>query len=163
MFFLEPLTQCLSVQDVLNYQTVNNASVSSNGIDMSKFTRVMYQIQVPSLGLAGTVDARLQASSTSTFAAVTNITNTNLTQITVSSTVNNNAVATIEVRGDQLAELGNNLRYVRLNLTGGGNALTVAAVGWGACAEQGPAQFYDTQTGSTSNATLVNQRVLCNI
>jgi hypothetical protein len=152
-FALEQLTQGLSVADVLNQQSVNNASVASAGIDMSKFHRAMYVIQLGSLGSAGTLDGRLQSCFEANFAAsVHNIGSTNLTQITTTTTPGNNAVATMEIRDDQL-QAGD--RYLRLQLTGGGNAITVGAIGFGGEAEYKPAKANDV-----SNTYLSQRNVL---
>jgi hypothetical protein len=150
-FALEQLTQGLSVIDVLNSQSVNNASVSSSvGVDMQKFRRVLFLIQAASLGAAGTLDGRLQSSASSTFASgVHNITNSNLTQILA-----NNALATIEVSADLVNFYNQGDRYVRLNLTGGGNAITVAAVALGGESVEKPAKNNDL------NTTYLSQRVV---
>jgi hypothetical protein len=150
-FALEQLTQGLSVIDVLNSQSVNNAAVSSAvGVDMQKFRRVLFLIQAGSLGAAGTLDGRLQSSASSTFAAgVHNITNSNLTQILA-----NNAIATIEVSADLVNFYNQGDRYVRLNLTGGGNAITVAAVALGGEGVEKPAKNNDL------NTTYLSQRVV---
>jgi hypothetical protein len=151
-FALEQLTQGLSIADVLNSQSVNNTSVSSAGLDMSKFRRVMYIVQAASLGAAGTLDGRLQSCSASNFASgVHNISSTNLTQINTSTTPGNNAVATIEIRDDQV-QAGD--RYVRLQLTGGGNAITVGAIGLG-----GEGDFKPANLNDVSN-TYLSQRVV---
>jgi hypothetical protein len=151
-FALEQLTQGLSVADVLNQQSVNNASISSAGIDMTKFRRAMYVIQAASLGAAGTLDGRLQSCSAANFASgVHNIAGTNLTQITTSTTPGNNAVATVEIRDDQLTA-GD--RYLRLQLTGGGNAITVGAVGLGGEGDWKPANKNDV------NNTYLSQRIV---
>jgi len=149
----EQLSQALSVADVLNSATVNNTNANSTGIDMSKFKRVMYVIQCPSLGAAGTLDGRLQSCSLANFASnVHNVTNSNLTQINTSTTPGNNAVATIEVRADQL-QAGD--QYVRLQLTGGGNAITVGAIGLGGEAIHKPGNLL----GDVNN-TFLSQRVV---
>lgn len=150
-FALEQLTQGLSVIDVLNSQSVNNANVSSSvGVDMQKFRRVLFVIQAGSLGAAGTLDGRLQSSASSTFASgVHNISNSNLTQILA-----NNALATIEVSADLVNFYNQGDRYVRLNLTGGGNALTVAAVALGGESVEKPAKNNDL------NTTYLSQRVV---
>jgi hypothetical protein len=146
-FALEQLTQGLSVADVLNQQTVSNASIASIGIDMTKFRRVMFVVQAASLGAAGTLDGRLQSCAQANFASgVHNIANSNCAQITA-----NNALATVEVRDDQLSA-GD--RYLRLQLTGGGNAITVGAVGLGGEAEEKPAKASDL------NSTYLSQRVV---
>ena len=132
---LEQLTQGLSLADVINTQSVNNTNATSAGIDMTKFRRVMFEIQCGSLGSAGTVDANLQSSAQANFNVAHNIASTNITQIT-----QNNARVTIEIRDDQITA-GD--RYLRLRLTGGGNAVTVGATGWGGEAEQKPAKAND--------------------
>jgi hypothetical protein len=142
----EQLTQALAVADVINSQSVNNASVSSLGIDMSKYHRALFLIQCGSLGAAGTVDGRLQSSAQANFNVAHNITNTNLTQITA-----NNALATIEIRADQV-QAGD--QYVRLNLTGGGNAVTVGALGLGGEANHKPA------SAANLNNTYLSQQVI---
>ena len=150
-FALEQLTQGLSIADALNSQSVNNASINSAGIDMSKFRRVMYVVQAASIGAAGTLDGRLQSASASNFATVHNISGTNLTQINTSTTPSNNAVATIEIRDDQV-QAGD--RYVRLQLTGGGNAITVGAIGLGGEGDTKPANLNDVSN------TYLSQRVV---
>lgn len=153
----ENVNQRLSVGDVLNYQTVTNASVNSAvGINMANVRRACYFIQVDSLGSAGTVDARLQCSQFSNFASPTNLQGTNLTQINTTTTLTNNCIAMIEVRSDQLAQVNNNQQWVRLNLTGGGNAVTLSAMGLGFDPVQRP--------GSQYNGTnLVSQQVVCSL
>jgi hypothetical protein len=125
--YSEQMSQGLSVADVVNTQNINNTNLNSIGIDMSKFHRALFVIQCGSLGAAGTVDGRLQSCFEANFAAnVNNIANSNLTQINVSTTPGNNAVATIEVRADQIAATD---RYVRCQLTGGGNSVVVGIIG----------------------------------
>jgi hypothetical protein len=149
--YTEQMTQKLSVIDVLNSQSVTNASVNSTvGVDMQKFRRVMFVIQCGSLGAAGTLDGRLQSSASSTFASgVHNISGTNLTQITA-----NNALATIEITADQVNFLNNGDRYVRLNLTGGGNAITIGALALATDGDQKPENKQDL------NTTYLSQRVV---
>lgn len=137
----ENVNQRMAIADVLNSQTITNASVSSPyGVNLANFRRVCYTVIVPSLGAAGTLDGRLQASPVANFASgVVNLTGTNLTQINTTTTPSNNAIATIEVRSDQVAQQGNTLQYVRINLTGGGNAITALALGQGFDPVQRPA------------------------
>ena len=150
--YMEQLTQGLSIQDVVNITNNNNTNTNSTGIDMSKFKRILYIIQNLGLGAAGTIDGRLQSAANANFNAnVHNITNSNLTQITA-----NNVLATIEVRADQVQQQNPGDRYVRLQLTGGGNALNFVAIGLGGEAEQKPASQYDL------NTTFVAQRVVVN-
>jgi len=145
-FALEQLTQGLSLADVVNVQSVNNTTVNSGGIDMTKFHRAMYEIQCGSLGAAGNVNGNLQSSAQANFNVAHNIASSNITQIT-----QNNARVTIEVRDDQLTA-GD--RYLRLQLTGGGNAITVGAVGLAAEADYKPASAQDVSN------TYLSQRVV---
>jgi len=155
--YTEQLSQYLTLVDVLNYQTVTNASVNSTvGVDMQKFRRVIFWINVPSTGAAGTLDGRLQSAALSNFATPHNITGTNLTQITQASTPGNNGWSSIEVRADQVVAQNPADRYVRANLTGGGNAITVLMLAFGAEAEQSPGNQY-----ALSNSYL-SQNVVCN-
>ena len=139
----------------MNYQTVTNTSASSIGINLANFKRVMFVIFAPSLGAAGTLDGRLQSSANSNFNVVHNIANTNLTQILTASTPGNNALATIEVRVDQVVQANANDQYVRLNLTGGGNAITVGAIGLGTSSPHKPDNLLNDL-----NNTYLSQRVV---
>lgn len=146
--------------DVYNYATVTNQSVNSTyGINMANFRRVCYTVIVPSLGSAGTLDGRLQASPYAAFnSGVVNLTGTNLTQITTSQTPSNNAIATVEVRGDQVTQQGSTLQYVRLNLTGGGNPITVVAIGQG----KDPVQRPTALQSNINAAQGLSQQVVSN-
>jgi hypothetical protein len=141
MSYTEQMTQKLSYCDVINSQSVNNTSVSSIGVDMSKFKRVLFIITPTNVGAAGTVDGRLQSAAATSFASPHNIANSNFTQLTA-----NNVATTVEVRADQVVGNTAGDRYVRLNLTGGGNAVTVGAIGLGSDSEQKPASQYNLNT-----------------
>jgi hypothetical protein len=157
MSFMETLTQKISIADVINSQSVNNATVTSIGINVANFKRVMYVIQAASLGAAGTLTGYLQSCFESNFASnVHNIANTNLTTINTSTTPGNNALATIEVRVDQVNQQNQGDQYVRLALVGGGNAITVGAIGLGADSPHKP----DYLLGGDLSNTYLSQRVV---
>lgn len=150
-FMSEQLTEALGVADVLNQTSINNTSSNSAlYLDMSKGGRGMYIIQCASLGAAGTVDARLQSSANANFNVIANITGTNITQVT-----QNNALVTIEVRADQVKQQNPTHRYVHINVTGGGNALTAGAVGFLCDLDYHP-------TTVDLNSTFMVQRLVCN-
>jgi hypothetical protein len=144
--YSEQMSQGLSVADVANTQNINNTNLNSIGIDMSKFHRALFVIQCGSLGAAGTVDGRLQSSAQSNFNVVHNIANSNLTQIVV-----NNALATIEVRADQV-QAGD--QFVRCQLTGGGNSVVVGIIGLAGEANHKPA------SANNLNNTYLSQQVV---
>jgi hypothetical protein len=141
MSWTEQLTQKLAYIDVINSQSVNNASISSIGVNMSKVKRLLYIITPTNVGAAGTIDGRVQSSATSNFSTAHNVANSNFTTLNT-----NNVATTVEVRADQI--VGNNAGdvYARLNLTGGGNAVTVWAVGIGGDSTQDPASQYNLNT-----------------
>jgi hypothetical protein len=148
--YQEQLTQGLAVVDVLNSQSVNNASVSSLGVDMSKFKRVIFYLGNGGVGAAGTIDARLQSAASSGFSSgVHNMAGSNIAQITT-----NNVWASIEVSAERVQALNPGDRYVRLNLTGGGNAVTVYMLALGGEAAQKPA------SNSGLNTTYLGQTVV---
>jgi hypothetical protein len=151
--YQEQLTQALSIADVINSASVNNTNTNSIGVDMSMFKRVIFIVQAASLGAAGTLDGRLQSAAASNFATPHNISGSNFTQITTATTPGNNALATVEVRADEL-QAGD--KYVRLQLTGGGNAITVGAIGLGAEAVHEPGNLL----GNLNNTYLSQQVVV---
>ncbi len=148
----ETLTQRLAIADVLNYQSINNASVTSLGIDMSQVTRAIWILWgwTTTAG-TGTLDARLQGSKNSNFTTNTNISGTNITQLTA-----NNVGTTVELRSDQLASLSLNYRYVRLHVTGATNAFTASGHGIGTDSIQAPANQYNLNTTFLTVGTVCN-------
>jgi hypothetical protein len=152
--YTETLTQGLSVADVVNTQSINNTNLNTIGVNMAVFKRLMYVVQAGSLGAAGTLDGRLQSCANSNFASnVHNITSSNFTQITA-----NNALATVEVRADEVAQQNAGDQFVRLQLTGGGNAITVGAIGLAGDAVRKPG---GSSVGPNDlNSTYLSQRVV---
>lgn len=149
MIFEEALTQCLSDYSYTPPQAVTNATISTPVIDMLLFHRAQFHILAGTLGAAGVIAAQLQSSSTSNFATIHNMTGAAMTNMST-----NNTVQTIEVRADQVIFQNASDRYVRVNIIGSGNALTVGCLGIGACAPQGPASQYN-------NTSIVTQSVIC--
>lgn len=140
----ETLSQSLAIADVLNYQTVTNATVNTLGIDMSKFTRAIWYVITPSLGAAGTFNCFIQTCLNSNFnAGVHNIANGAIAQLLTASTPGNNAITTLEISSQAVTNANPGDKFARLQMIGGGNALTVAAVGLGGQAIQKPASQYN--------------------
>lgn len=148
-FDMEQLTQALSVCDVINMGSVNNASVYSLGVDMRKFRRLMYIVQSnvsPSYSLTGCLQSCNQANFASN---VNNIASTNFT------TNQTNGIVTVELMDANVEEYNYGDRYVRLALTGSGGNFTVIAIGLGGEAIAKPAKQNDL------NTNYLNQRVVC--
>src|SRR5690242_3058191 len=119
--FTEQLSQGLSIAaPQVQPQTLNNASAStgSGGVDLAKFRRALFVVQVGSVTAGGSLTAKLQESATGT-GSWSDISGSTITAITAS-----NKVATLEVRADQLSA---GKRYVRCTLTEGGSQNVVCS------------------------------------
>jgi hypothetical protein len=133
--YTEQLSQALSLAGTeLDPVSQTIGTVTSGGVDLSKFKRALFVLQVGSVGGAGTVDAKLQQSS-QVASGYTDIAGSNITQVTTA-----NKIVTLEIRRDQLT--GSN-RYVRLSVTVGGNACLISAVALGGEAVEKPASAND--------------------
>jgi hypothetical protein len=152
MSFQEQLTQALSPQDFLFTQTVNNTTVSTSpGIDMSKFHRAIWYIEMTgSVANAAILSAiQPQSSQNSNFVPFHNMTGFSVSNVTL-----NNNVISVEVRADQVTYQNPNDRYVRLNMTGSTQALTATVIGLGGISPQSPGNQY-------TNSSIVVQQVVC--
>src|SRR5262245_9513721 len=95
----EQMSQGLSLAAApVHPQSVAVGTADTGGVDLQKFRRVMFIIDVGSVGAAGTVDAKLQESTDN--ATFTDLAGTGvaITQITTS-----NKLATLEARAGQLS------------------------------------------------------------
>jgi hypothetical protein len=131
---MEQLTQGHAVLGKMDpVSQANGAAVQPiTDIDLSKVRRVLFILQVGSVGGGGTVDLQIKEAKTAGGAYQALTTNLAITQITAS-----NKIATVELRDDQL-DAG--YRYVQANLTIGTNAVLVAMVCLGGEAEFKPAK-----------------------
>jgi hypothetical protein len=149
--FTEPLSQELSDIDQIAPSNAGAGTVSSGGIDMSKFSRAMYEIQIGAITGAGTLDAKLQSCVNANFnAGVHNLTGGAITQITNAAP---NTRVTLEVTEDAVQAQNNGDRYVRLQCVVTANNVIYGATGWGGGASQKPASAQD-------NTTIVTQRIV---
>ncbi len=144
--YTEQLSQALSVAGTeLDPVSQVAATVTTGGVDMSKFHRVSFVLMVGSIGAAGTVDAKLQTSPVSNFGSgVADVAGSNITQITAS-----NKIVTLEMRADQVPA---GSRYARLSVTVGTNAVLIAALPIGGEAVEKP--------GNANDIAAVAQRVV---
>ena len=103
-------------------------------IDGSKYRRLLFILQIGSVGAAGTVDAKLRESKTAG-GAYQDVAGAAITQVTTS-----NKIVTIEIRPEQLDP---GYQYVQLSLTIGANAVLVGGVCLGGEAVEKPARAND--------------------
>jgi hypothetical protein len=145
--FTEQLSQALSIAaPPVQPQTLNNSSASTGngGVDMAKFRRALFVVQVGAVTGGGSLTAKLQSSANGT-GGWADVAGSTITAITAS-----NKVATLEVRSDELAA---GQRYVRCTLTeGGAQNVVCGCLPLGAEAVQKP--------GSANDDASVAQRLV---
>jgi len=115
-----------------------NGQTNTGTIDMSKFKRAMFLLQ---MGNGATANAYLQQTANANGAGATNISGATL------ALISNEAGAT-EVRSDQLT-----LRYVKLNITTDAAGI-ISAMGFGCEPRFAPANAYDN--ASIASRTVAN-------
>src|SRR5262249_8976932 len=144
--YTEQLSQALSIAGTEIDPVAQAAgTVTTGGVDMSKFHRAIFVVMVGSVGAAGTVDAKLQTSPVSNFASgVADVAGSNITQVTAG-----NKVVTLEVRADPVPARA---RYARPSAPVGVNAFFLAALAIGGEAAMKP--------GNANDVTAVAQRVV---
>lgn len=147
--FVEQLTQALAPYDYTPPQSVNNATISTNGLDLGKFKRAIWYVQLGSAGAAGIVAIVPQSAPTSAFSTIHNMTGFSITNMNTTNTV-----VSVEVRSDQVTQQNSGDEWVRLNIVGSGNAVTVGALGLGGEAIQKPG-------GTSPNTSIVKGQYVC--
>ena len=149
--FMESMKEAIAPIDVANMANTTSNFNTAVGIDMSKFKRALYVLQVGVMNTAATLDGRLQSSANANFNVVANITGTNLTQVAAAN--NSNVVITMEVRADQVTQQNAGHRYVRLNCVVATSSINIAVIGYGCQPVHKPASQY-------LNTTIVTQQVV---
>lgn len=96
-------------------------TADTGGIDLLKFRRAYFVLQVGGVGAGATVDAKLQESADNVSFA--DISSTSLTQIVAA-----NKIATLEIRAGQVSS---GQRYVRCHVTVGVGTVTLGCVPYG--------------------------------
>lgn len=110
--YTEQMSQGLSVPATpIHPQTLNNASANTGGVDMSKFRRALFVVDVGAVTGGGSLVAKLQESADDSSYA--DVTSGAAAAVTASS-----KVVTLEIRAGQLSS---GKRYVRCRLTEGGS------------------------------------------
>jgi hypothetical protein len=147
MSFTEQLSQSLSLVDKIDpaNNATNNTAYSSSGIDMQKFQRCMFEIQIGANTGPAVLQAKLQSSATSNFASAHDMTGGSISNVANTST---NCRVTLETTAEAVQAQNSGDRYVRLAVTiSGTNAAVVfGATGWGGSAPQKPAAAQDPNT-----------------
>jgi len=124
--YTEQITQRLGITAAANPQILNNASVNSGAVDMSKFHRAFFILEIGTVVAGGSINAQLIQSVSSNLGSSSNVpgSNTGLTALTTS-----NKQYTFEVRADQLTA-GQEFVGLQVTETAGHN-VTLCVVGYG--------------------------------
>src|SRR5438105_2354919 len=112
----ETATERFPIVDVLASAAVNTVQSSSPGVDLSKFRRAFWVLEVTGVA-SGVLNCVVQSAAASNFATPHNY------ATTVLNNLNTNARwETFEIRADQVIQANPGDRYARLNVTPSGTA-----------------------------------------
>ena len=138
--YTEQMSQGLSIAGApIHPQSLAAATpTGTGGVDMQKFRRALFILDVGAFGASATVDMKLQESpDNSTFTDLAG-TNTSITQLVVGG--GNNRLATLEARAGQLSA---GKRYLRALVTVGTAATQVGCIALGGEAISKPGSLND--------------------
>ena len=131
----EPMSLGLSIAAAPTHpQTLNNASAPTGGVDMQKFERAMFLVDIGAVSASGSITAKLQQS-------VDNVTFTDLANGAATAVTTSSRILTLEARAGQLST-GNRYLRCQISETAGQNVV-VCGVPLGGEARQKPASAQD--------------------
>src|SRR5262249_6531368 len=108
------------------------------GVDMSKFRRALFVLNVGAFGASTTVDMKLVEDANSNLSTATDVTGTNVAITQLVAAGGNNRFATLEIRAGQ-----NTQRYVGVQVTVGVAATLIQATALGGEAIEKPGNVND--------------------
>jgi hypothetical protein len=138
--YTEQLTQALSVQGHIPPQSLAAATPTktSAGVDMQKFRRALFVLDVGAFGSSATVDMKLVESTSANLSSATDVAGTGAAITQLAAAGGNNRLATLEVRAGQVTK-----RYVGVEVTVGTAATLLCVVALGGEAVQSPGRLSD--------------------
>ena len=95
----ETVTQALAFCTPINSQVVNNATLTSGGVDMALSHRAFFALDMGAVTGGGSINAKLQESTDNT--TFTDLAGTN---VAVTAQTTANKLITFEVRSDQITK-----------------------------------------------------------
>ena len=135
--YTEQLTQALALAGApIHPASVAAGTADTGGIDMQKFRRATFILDVGAFGASATVDMKLQESTDNS--SFTDLAGTGVSITQLAAAGGNNRLATLEVRAGQLTK-----RYVRARVTVGTAATTLQCLALGGEAVDKPASAND--------------------
>lgn len=134
------LSEKLAVVSCIDPDAYTAAAYNGDVIDMKLFERVMFIVQVGTLGSSATVDWILNGDTASGGSYATAITGKAITQLTQAGTDDDKQVI-IEVTAEEVAAQG--LRYIRETLTVGTATSDAGSIAIAGRLSYTPASSYD--------------------
>jgi hypothetical protein len=143
--WMEQLGQALGQVDQIFPSNAAAGTYNSVGVDMSRFHRALWVIELGAFTSGGTVNITLQTAANSNFnAGVHNLTvNTNFAQVTSGGA---NTVVTVELQADSVTNQNPGDRYGRVSVVIGTAAVNFSVTGFGAESNHKPVQSLDVNT-----------------
>jgi len=133
----EQLSQGLSIAAApIHPASVSAGTADTGGVDLSKFRRALFVLNVGAFGSSATVDMKLQESTDNS--SFTDLAGTGVALTQLVAAGGNNRLATLEVRAGQLSK-----RYVRARVTVGTAATLLQCLALGAEAISKPGSAQD--------------------
>ncbi len=152
--YTEQITQRLGICASVNNQTINSsgtATVTTGAIDMSKFHRAFFLVEIGTVVAGGTVTLNLIESASSNLSSSQNPQSVGLSTVQLTGLSTSGKQYTFEIRADQL---DTGYRYVGLQATetsAGGHNVNVTIVGFGDEALQKPGKAQNDTSVATQN------------
>jgi hypothetical protein len=142
--FTEQLTQALGFCTEVDPQVINNTNKTAGPIDMGKFKRALFVVNVGAVTGGGSLNFQLVEDTQSSLATATNLAGNNVSQTGFTTA---NKLVTFEVRADQMTK-----RYLGLKVTETGvQNVNVCVIGLGGEAIEKPGNANNTASVNTQN------------
>jgi hypothetical protein len=142
--YTEQLTERMGIGAGVPPQAVNNAAVTSGSVDMQKFHRAMFLLEVGTVSSGGLLNVQLVEDVNANLANATNLAGSNVSLVNLNTS---NKQYTFEVRADQMSK-----RYIGLQVTEtAGHAITLNVVGFGDEANHKPGKAANDSSVVTQN------------
>jgi hypothetical protein len=147
--YSETITQRVGLAAPVNPQAITSQTVTSGGVDMSKFRRAFFILEVGSVVAGGALTVTLIQSASSNLAAPTTVNGPSSGNAQITGLNTANRQYTFDVRADELAA-GQQFVGLQVQETGG-HAVQVSVVGYGdeAIRKPGSAQNDASVAGQT--------------
>jgi hypothetical protein len=137
---MEQLTQALAQVDQIFPSNAAAGTYNSSGIDMQKFHRAQWVIEIGAMTASSTVNITIQTAANANFNANVHNMTTNVNIAQVPNTTNN-VVVTLETTADSVVQQNPGDRYARVSVVVGTAAVNFSVVGYGGEANHKPASL----------------------